>query len=291
MATLSFVEKLLLLIEMSKSSVFFIISIVLLLMFGIILITTNRKNAKSSRKLFALIYLGILTTIVILYKDCLSNIFKYFMENLFIVIYFPNLAIYVAAMIITTIILWFSVFNFKTPNIIKGINVFVYLIMNYLLIVLLSIINSQELDVFSQTSVYSSQKAQAIIELSSTVFVVWVIFLILYKGIFTYLTRDNIREKYTKKNISKNRNKKLPANINELPTPYTVKVTKTATPTIKRDNEVAMYDNLLTIDDYKLLLNMLREKKEQDRQEAVKKEREEKQLSKYKELQDLYGVR
>ena len=36
---------------------------------------------------------------------------------------------------------------------------------------------------------------------------------------------------------------------------------------------------------------MLREKKEQDRQEAVKKEREEKQLSKYKEHQDLYGVR
>ena len=302
MAVLSLLEKLAILFEVSKSSIFFIIALIVIALFGVILITTNSMNVKSSRKLFITLYVFIIAFTVMLYKESLANMFEYLMNNLFAVIYFPNLAIYFAAIVITSIILWFSVFSFKTNKIIKNINIVVYLIMSYLLIVLLSIINTNKLDVFDKTSIYSNQSAHAIIELSSTLFILWMVFLIIYKAIMTYLTRDkkvvtrvSSRTTFNPQKrgriIVKNTRRKLPGNVREVPVPFMVKATPTYSPQIRSNKELQAYDSLLTIQDYKLLLDILKEKKEQDKIAAMKKEKEEKELEKFRELQALYGVR
>lgn len=302
MAALSLLEKLAILIEVSKSSIFFIIALIIIIIFGLILITTNSINVKSSRKLFIALYMFIIAFTIMLYKESLANMLDYLMNNLFIIIYFPNLAVYFAAIIITSVILWFSVFNFKTHSIVKNINIIVYLIMTYLLVVLLSIINNQKLDVFSQSSIYSNQSAQAVIELSSTLFIVWIIFLILYKAIMTYLTRNrkvithvnstsSSNSKKRGKIIVKNTRRELPSNIRKIPVPVMVKATPTYTPNIRSNKELQAYDSLLTIQDYKLLLDILKEKKEQDRLAEIRKEKQEKELAKFRELQELYGVR
>ena len=304
MAALSLLEKLAILIEVSKSSIFFIVAFIAILVLGLILITTNRMNVKNSRKLFILLYIFILAFTFMLYKESLKSMLDYLMNNLFVIIYFPNLAAYFAAIVITSIILWYSVFSFKTHTIIKNINIIVYLIMTYLLVVLLSIINNQKLDVFNQTSVYSNKSAQAIIELSSTLFIVWIIFLVLYKAIMIYLTRDKkvvtkVSSKTTSKVtarprgkiIVKNTRRKLPANINEMPVPVMVRRAPTYVPQVRTSKELQAYDSLLTIQDYKLLLDILKERKEQERLAALRKEKQEKELQKFRELQELYGVR
>ena len=48
MAALSLLEKLAILIEVSKSSILFIIAFIVILVLGLILITTNKMNVKSS---------------------------------------------------------------------------------------------------------------------------------------------------------------------------------------------------------------------------------------------------
>lgn len=295
MAAPSLLEKISILLEVSKSSIFFIIALALMVFFGLVLITTNRMNVKSSRKLFILLYVFILVSIFTIYKDSISQMIEYLMNNLFQIIYFPNLAVYFAAIIIINIILWFSVFNFKTPTIIKNINIVVYLIISYLLVVLLSIVNSQKLDVFNQTSIYSNRSAQAIIELSSMLFITWIILLILYKAIMVYLTRDKVSVmKFNNKNIKtkvKNNQRKLPKNIIEIPTPYKVKTLPASRPVIRKNNDISAYEKMLTKDDYKLLINILKEKKEEKRLEELKKQKHEKELDKFRELQELYGVR
>ncbi len=291
MAAPSFLEKLAILLEVSKSSIFFIIALIVIAALGLILITTNRMNVKSSRRVFILLYIFIFSFTFLLYKDSLANMFEYLMNNLFVIIYFPNLAVYFAAIIITSIILWFSVFSFKTSDIVKNINIIVYLIMSYLLVVLLSIVNDQKLDVFNQASIYGNKSAQAIIELSSVLFIAWIIFLLLYKGIMTYLTKDKVQGK--KKNtriVVKNGNRYLPKNVKEVPVPYVVKATSTV-PQIKKKSDISYYDNLLTIEDYKIILAMLKKKKEQEKQVALRKEKQKKELEKFRELQELYGVR
>ena len=374
MSKLSLWKKLAIFWQVSKSSYLFLIVLAILLFLGFMFFTTNKKNSKKRKYLYAISSAVILISMVAFYHGSLANIFDYMMNNLFIAIYFPNLAIYFAAIIIMNIILWVSLFNFKTTSIIKKINIVIYVIMNYLLALLLSVINTNKLDIFNQASVYGNNNARALIELSSFVFVIWIIFLIVYKIILTYIRKD-YRPK-VKKVIIKKRVRKLPDNfiptttpeyilgnkknkeaiiftepiksrviepiekdfvienkdvVIEKPVQQTVIVTpKEETIVIKNDEEpsiieqmvdepkksvekvveenkqvvttvvdepkiIATSDNLstnfeqmLTVEDYKLLLRMLQEQKEKERLEKLRKEQLAKEENKFVELQALY---
>ena len=134
-------------------------------------------------------YLMLMISIFLIFNSSLSKIFDYMMNNFFIIIYFPNIAIYLAAIIATNIILFVSIFSNKTSKVIKNINIIVYTIINYLLVLLLFTVNKSGLDLFSQSSIYQNQNATALIELTSILFIIWVIFLVLYKVILSYLRK------------------------------------------------------------------------------------------------------
>ena len=181
MIQMSFSEKLKVLVDVSSSSGICIASIFLLIFMAALFLTTNRKNAKSSKKLYASIYILLLIVVFIVYHDSLSTMFDYMMNNFFIVFYFPNLAIYLAAVIATNIILLATIFNFREDKILKYLNTTIYCMIHYLLILILNVVAKNKLDVFDQTSIYKNTDASAIISLTSTIFIVWIIFIIIYK--------------------------------------------------------------------------------------------------------------
>lgn len=288
MSNISFFDKLKILTDVISSSGIFIVFILLFIVLGFLFITTNKSNCKSSRRVYILMYIAIILFLTFTYKESLGKMFDYMMNNFFIVVYFPNLAIYLAAIITTNIIVWISIFNFKTDKIIKSINVIAFCLIHYLLILILNIITEKGLDVFTQTSIYGNKQVLALIELSSTLFMIWIIFLILYTLIKKYIVLPK------KKDII-NDNKIL-SNISKTKSPYIVKntqVQKDIQP--QQDNKdinikninTNIYDNLLTIDDYKLLLNILKEKKQQQEKEESEKQDLDSQ-SKFMELQALY---
>ena len=233
------------------------------------------------------------------YRNNLSNMLDYMMNNLFIIIYFPNLAIYLAAIITTNIILLISVFNSKIPKFLRNINVSVYCIMMYFLVLILNIIKDNNLDVFTQSSVYGNQNAQALIELSSSVFVVWIMFLITYKIIKSIIVKPKNQLKETtnevKEQVPPIKQASVPVSVIEKPyrkiqAPY---IAKTGNNTIKIEKienpEIKKYDDLLTLDDYKLLLNILKEEKAKEQQAKERQARIDKEQEKYVELQKLYS--
>lgn len=181
MIQMSFSEKLKVLVDVSSSSGICIASIFLLIFMAALFLTTNRKNAKSSKKLYASIYILLLIVVFIVYHDSLSTMFDYMMNNFFIVFYFPNLAIYLAAVIATNIILLVTIFNFREDKILKYLNTTIYCMIHYLLVLILNVVAKNKLDVFDQTSVYKNTDASAIISLTSTIFIVWIVFIIIYK--------------------------------------------------------------------------------------------------------------
>lgn len=256
MTKLSLLDKLKIFFEVSKSSKLFIAIIVFLIFFSYILLTTNKKNKKTSKTFFILIYLFIFLFVVITYHASLGKMFDYLMNNLFIIIYFPNLAVYFAAIIITNIIILFSIFNFKTTKLIKNINIFVYGLLNYLLALLLNVIITKKLDIFTIQSVYSNKQALGLIELSSNIFILWLIFLIVYKIFLTYLKKNS-----KSKNAVKQKKPAIMDNIKETTLPANVKIINNKP---KDDN----YDNILTLNDYKLLLEILKENKEKTNKET-----------------------
>lgn len=289
MSKMSLLDKLNILIEVSKNSLIYIGLIIILIILGIIFIKTNKKNSIRNQKIY-LIFLVLTTMLItITYHAPLNNLFDYMMNNLFIAIYFPTLAIYFAAIIITNIIVIISIFNFKTSEIIRKTNIVVFILMNYLLALTLNVINREKLDVFTQSSIYSNKTATALIELSSILFIIWIIFLIIYKIIIIILKKEY--KPKVKRIIIRRSIKKLPKNYEAKNIPKIVYQKKNTTKTIintivKEKNDI---EETLTIDDYKLILKMLKEQKEKERMEKLKEETRRKEQEKFIELQALYN--
>ena len=115
--------------------------------------------------------------------------------------------------------------NIAISKIIKNLNAIVFAIMNYLLALILNIIHTNKLDVFTQTSVYGNKEAQALIELSSTIFLIWIFFLVIYKMIMMYQRKINPIDAYrVEKVIVEKRKRILPSNIREIRATEVVKL-------------------------------------------------------------------
>lgn len=220
MTKTTILEKFKIIFEVSKSSKLFIAVIAFIILLAIVALTTNKKNAKRGKSVYALVYALVIIGLIVLYHDSLGKMFDYMMNNFFIVLYFPNIAVYMAAIIITNIILWTSVFNFKTAKLVKTINVIVYGIIHYLLMLILNVISTNELDIFSQTSIYGNKQAQALIELSSGIFIVWIIFLLIYKAIRHFQLKNTVP---VKQSVVVKKVRKLPEAIREVEVPLYVK--------------------------------------------------------------------
>lgn len=221
----SIIDKLNIIFELTKSSNIFIAVIAFLLFIVVVAITNNKKNESTTKKIYLCIYAFIILAILITYYSSFGKMFDYLMNNLFIAIYFPNLAIYLVALIVVNIIFLVSVFKQDISKIIKNLNAIVFAIMNYLLALILNIIHTNKLDVFTQTSIYGNKKAQALIELSSTIFLIWIFFLVIYKMIMMYQRKINPIDAYrVEKVIVEKRKRILPSNIREIRATEVVKL-------------------------------------------------------------------
>ena len=304
MSKMSFMDKLSVLLNVSLSSKLFIALFILLIVIGIVLIKNNNNDVQKNKKIYLVITIFISALVIFTFNTSLAKMFDYMMNNFFIIIYFPNIAIYLAAIIATNIILFVSIFSNKTSKVIKNINIIVYTLINYFLVLLLFTVNKSGLDLFSQSSIYQNESATALIELTSIVFIVWVIFLVLYKLILSYLRKGEeisedtarIRKKilmeeqqkiFQEKAELERAKEEFEKSKEEMTTPVVVR--EEAPKQMSREEYMMkQFDQMLTLNDYKVLLNVLKEHKakekaEQERQQMIKNEN-----YKYEELLSLY---
>lgn len=304
MSKMSFMDKLSVLLNVSLSSKLFIALFILLIVIGIVLIKNNNNDVQKNKKIYLVITIFISALVIFTFNTSLAKMFDYMMNNFFIIVYFPNIAIYLAAIIATNIILFVSIFSNKTSKVIKNINIIVYTFINYLLVLLLFTVNKSGLDLFSQSSIYQNESATALIELTSIVFIVWVIFLVLYKLILSYLRKGEeisedtarIRKKilmeeqqkiFQEKRELEKAKEEFEKAKEEMTTPVVVR--EEAPKQMSREEYMMkQFDQMLTLNDYKVLLNVLKEHKakekaEQERQQMIRNEN-----YKYEELLSLY---
>ena len=105
----------------------------------------------------------------------LSNTFDKFMTTIFENVYFPSIYVYIASILIIFISLLISILNTKIRNIYRIVNAIVFIFNGILLVLVLSIVSSSEIDVFSISSLYTDKNLLAILEISITSFILWVI--------------------------------------------------------------------------------------------------------------------
>lgn len=214
MTQTTILEKLKIVLDVTMSSNMFIAIIAFIVLLAIAAFTTNKNTINRTKTIYGLVYTAIIAAILVFYHDSLGKMFDYMMNNFFIVLYFPNIAVYLAAIIITNIILLASVFNLKISKLIRTINIVVYSIIHYLLALVLNVIATNDLDIFSQTSIYGNTNAQAIIEISGVIFLTWIIFLTVYKLIRKYQLRGKVA---VKRKVIIKKVRALPECIMEVP--------------------------------------------------------------------------
>ena len=128
----------------------------------------------------------------------------------------------------------------------------------------LKIINTHQLDIYSQNSVYGNRKALALIELSSLIFIIWIVFLTIYKIFIFYLKKEY--KQPVKKIIRIKKVKKLPENFipKEFPTKVNGNISKKTFNKNEEDELLKIYDNMLTLEDYKTIIKILQNHKSKE---------------------------
>ena len=111
MSQISLGEKLAIIWKMISSSYIYLIVLGLFVFLGFLFMTTNGSNKKQSKKTYALIYIFVFLAIVIQYGQGFASFFDYLMNHLFVIFYFPNIAVYFVIIVATNIILWISIFR------------------------------------------------------------------------------------------------------------------------------------------------------------------------------------
>ena len=94
---MSFMDKLSVLLNVSLSSKLFIALFILLIVIGIVLIKNNNNDVQKNKKIYLVITIFISALVIFTFNTSLAKMFDYMMNNFFIIVYFPNIAIYLAA--------------------------------------------------------------------------------------------------------------------------------------------------------------------------------------------------
>ena len=154
--------------------IFFLISFAMMITFII-------KKDKMVRKILLLIYAILIILLFGYYGKFLLYLFDKIMDLLFGLIYFPNAVIYFLVLVIVNINTIFSLFDGykkikflsnRSDIIINIVNVICFLAMHLFFFMILDIVISNNLDFFSQSSIYANQTFRILVQASTIIFVI-----------------------------------------------------------------------------------------------------------------------
>ena len=184
MVELGFLDKINLIYEFLKSNS--LILLVMLLIIAIIMDLLYGNNKKDTKRLYVFIIILLLVYTMFNYYKPLFNLIDVYIENIFNLSYFPSIVDYFTMLLITIIIQVISCK--KCSKVHKNINLWVGIIIEGLFIINVIAMNGMSVDLNTITSIYENDLLLSIFQLSSILFVVWVIINILTFIVGLYLS-------------------------------------------------------------------------------------------------------
>ena len=247
-----------------SSSAFSIILIIIFLIAGYLLIS-NRNSLKKYHKYIIIGSILILLLVLFFYNKGILLGLDYIVNHIFSVIYFPNLMAYCVGLLILNIIVWKFFLDKNENTKLRIVSLIVYLVITYLSILLVMVIANSKLDVLSLDDVYQNVNALSLIRLSSIIFIIYLLFVMLYKIYLYYLNRRTLIIPEYNKNEYVVKERVLPTNIEEVAYPkQAFRVDKEFNIKEEEKRGLEKLEKNLTLDDYKLLVQMLVEHKESE---------------------------
>ena len=179
MNQLTFVDKIKVLFELLFSSPIITLIFVFSLGLMILLFFYSKINKKIIKFVFIGIYVALIGFAVFKYGSyflsSLDSFVTIFMAN----IYFPTIPVYVFIMLISFIIMIVTLSSRKIHRVVKIINTVFFSIIQMLFGLFIYIIETNNIDVSNNQSLYSNEQTLTLLELGMGLFVVWIIVLLI----------------------------------------------------------------------------------------------------------------
>ena len=204
----------------SPSSFLFI---VLGIIFSIAMIINMKKNKTIGKTLFLGGWVFIISFIIVKYNNFVSKILDNLINNIFMQIFFPNLASYTIIIIVTNVIFIRSILNKKSKTSNKIINSLFFIAIMVLMVFTIEVIAKNDINIYVRKQVYSNDSVITLIESTTLLFVLWM-FILLSKSMLSKLIKkgsEKIQEEFEKKNnkVQDSSNAKQEKTVNTTTTP------------------------------------------------------------------------
>lgn len=165
-----------------NSFIFMILLLVLIILIDLI----YGNNSKSTKRLYAITIILILLYGTFEYYKPLLNIVDTYITNLVKLAYFPSLIEYFTMILIT---IFFQIYSIKKyEGVQKNINIWVAIFIEFLFITNVIAMKDITVDLSAITKIYEQDLLLSIFELSSMVFIVWIVTNIIINIIKLFLT-------------------------------------------------------------------------------------------------------
>lgn len=174
MAEISFFDRIKTIFEMIFSSTFFISLFVIIILTIIVLIVNSKVNSKIPKYCTIAGYLIIIIFTLYKYGSYIFSINDSVVEEFFSAIYFPNLVVYIAMLIITLLLLTITFINKNYSRITKIGNIFSFSLIWLLFVLILDVVKTNEINVYDITEVYSNSTLLILLQASMYIFIIWI---------------------------------------------------------------------------------------------------------------------
>lgn len=189
MIDFSFTEKLFQLKDILLSSPFFLFSIIISIVLLISMIIGVKKNRKVPKIIFILSWIFVFSFVIVQYYSSISYIFDRLFGRLVEEIYFPSISIYTIMLVLTNIIFIISLLKKKMHVLFKLINLMMGTEINFLFFLILDTIAKNNIDIYTEVSVYSNPNLLVLLEFSMFLFMIWLLILVILLLIKKYAVR------------------------------------------------------------------------------------------------------
>lgn len=165
-----------------------IIMLIILLVIVILLDFTYGNNNKQTKFMYIIILSLILIYGLFEYYKPLLNILDTYVTYLFKLTYFPSIIEYMSMIFITIFI---EIYSIKKLNKVqKNINIWVSFIIEVLFVINVIALKNINIDLNSITSIYENDLLLSIFQVSSIIFMIWIIF-----NLLTYLIKSFVNSR------------------------------------------------------------------------------------------------
>ena len=171
----SLMEKLGILMKIISSSPLFLFCFMLAIVILIFYIININKNKKISKWIFIGLWIILLLILIIRYNNVMFELLDELFNYIFKFLYFPDFPIYIIILIISNIFFIISIFNRKIENSYKILNSISTIILDSLLVLIIDIVSSNNIDIYNSITIYSNSNLLVLLELSVAIFVSWIL--------------------------------------------------------------------------------------------------------------------